>query len=39
MLERALALRLSRRLDELRAEHDYLNERMRESGAERSHPP
>ena len=39
LLERALALRLLRRLDELRAEHDYLNERMRDSGAERSHPP
>ena len=39
LLERALALRLSRRLEELRAEHDYLNERMRDSGAERSHPP
>lgn len=30
LLERALSLRLSRRLEELRAEHDYLNERMKE---------
>ena len=32
LLERALSLRLSRRLEELRAEHDYLNERMKEGG-------
>jgi len=32
LLERALSLQLSRRLEELRAEHDYLNERMKEGG-------